>query len=118
MFEQKYKPLLSRAAFARRLLLSTAAGLGMVALSLGIGMWGYHHFERMSWLDAFVNAAMILSGMGPLSPLMTEGGKLFAGFYAIYSGLAVIMVAGVIFAPVIHRALHRFHRDAENSKRR
>lgn len=115
MFEHKSKPLLSRAAFARRLLLSTAAGLAMIALSLGVGMWGYHHYEGMDWLDAFVSAAMILSGMGPLVPLQTAGGKLFAGCYAIYSGLAVISIAAIIFAPVIHRALHRFHLDAENA---
>ncbi|HTT09045.1 MAG TPA: hypothetical protein VMH34_09680 [Gammaproteobacteria bacterium] len=116
IFEHKSKPLLSRAAFARRLLLSTTAGLGIIALSLGAGMWGYHHFEGMGWIDAFANAAMILSGMGPLTSLATEGGKLFAGFYAIYSGLAVVIIAGVIFAPVIHRALHRFHLDAEKGK--
>jgi hypothetical protein len=116
MFEHKSKPLLSRATFARRLLFSTTAGLAIIALSLGVGMWGYHHFEDMSWLDAFVNAAMILSGMGPLAPLATEAGKLFAGFYAIYSGLAVILIAGIIFAPVVHRALHRFHLDAGDTK--
>ena len=116
-FEHKSRPLLSRAAFAHRLLLSTAAGLAIIALSLGAGMWGYHYFEAMSWLDAFVNAAMILSGMGPLTPLTTEGGKLFAGFYAIYSGLAVILIAGIIFAPVVHRALHRFHIEAGKTEK-
>jgi hypothetical protein len=77
-------------------------------------MFGYHHYEGMSWIDAFVNAAMILSGMGPMLPINTYGGKMFAGFYAIYSGIALISIAGIIFAPVFHRFLHRFH--LENAK--
>jgi hypothetical protein len=88
---------------------SVAMGLGLVAGSLAIGMLGYHHYESMSWVDAFVNAAMILSGMGPLLPIATYGGKVFAGCYAIYSGIALITVAGIIFAPVFHRFLHKFH---------
>ena len=77
-------------------------------------MVGYHSFERLSWIDAFANAAMILSGMGPLAPLTTTGGKLFAGFYALFSGLALITIAGVVFAPVVHRFLHRFHLEHES----
>jgi len=79
-------------------------------------MLGYHWLEGMPWIDAFANAAMILSGMGPLEPLKTNGGKLFAGLYAIYSGLAVILIAGVVFAPVVHRFLHRFHLDPDARK--
>ena len=115
-FEHKSKPLLSRAAFLRRLARGVCFGLLIIAASLLVGMWGYHHFEGMSWLDAFANAAMILSGMGPFAPLTTDEGKLFAGFYAIYSGLAVILIAGIIFAPVVHRALHRFHLDAGDTE--
>jgi hypothetical protein len=85
------------------------AGLALVAVCLGIGMWGYHSFENMPWLDAFVNAAMILSGMGPVTELKTDGGKFFAGCYALFSGLAFIVMVGVILAPAIHRALHKFH---------
>ncbi len=107
------KPLAPRRLFFRRLLLSAAAGLGLVALSLAVGMAGYHGYEGLPWIDAFVNAAMILSGMGPLMSPVTFGGKLFAGFYALYSGLAVLVIAGVIFAPVVHRFLHRFHMEAE-----
>ena len=72
-------------------------------------MIGYHRLEGMPWIDAFANAAMILSGMGPLEPLHTWGGKMFAGWYALYSGLVVIVVAGIILSPIIHRVMHRFH---------
>ncbi|MHB8679476.1 MAG: hypothetical protein ACYC7G_07050 [Rudaea sp.] len=78
-------------------------------VSLFIGMLGYHMLEGLSWLDAFVNASMLLGGMGPVDPLHTTGGKLFAGLYALYCGFMVIAIAGIIFAPIVHRFLHRFH---------
>ena len=78
-------------------------------VALGIGMLGYHGFEGMSWIDSFANAAMILSGMGPFKELTTNSGKLFAGFYALFSGLFFIAVAGIVMAPAVHRFLHRFH---------
>jgi hypothetical protein len=84
-------------------------GLLIIIGSLGLGMLGYHWFAQMSWLDAFVNAAMLLSGMGPLDPLQSTQARLFAGFYALYSGLALITSTGIIFAPLIHRFLHKFH---------
>ena len=85
-------------------------------VSLLGGMAGYRYLEGMSWIDAFANASMILSGMGPLSALQTWGGKLFAGCYALYSGLTVIVVMGLILSPVMHRLFHRFHlqTDEEN----
>jgi len=115
MFETKSKPLLSRANYYARLARSAAIGLLIVAIALGTGMLGYHYFERMPWIDAFANAAMILSGMGPLAPLATAGGKLFAGFYALFSGLAFVVVMGIIFAPVVHRFMHRFHLESDKS---
>ncbi len=72
-------------------------------------MLGYHGFEGMPWLDAFLNASMILGGMGPVDVLKTEGGKLFAGFYALFSGIVVLAVAGILFSPIVHRILHKFH---------
>ncbi|HZP13909.1 MAG TPA: hypothetical protein VFB36_15940 [Nevskiaceae bacterium] len=108
-FEHRREPLAHRAIFLRRLAASSATGVAIIAASLAIGMLGYHLTEHLSWLDAFVNAAMLLGGEGPIASPQTDGGKLFAGFYALYCGLAVITIAGVIFAPVIHRALHRFH---------
>ncbi len=80
-------------------------------------MVGYHHFENLSWVDAFANAAMILSGMGPLTALQTNFGKLFAGFYALFSGLAFIIIIGIIFAPVVHRFLHKFHLESGSERR-
>jgi len=116
MYERHGQPLLSRRLFVRRVVRSLAAGALIITVSLSVGMLGYHWLENMRWIDAFANAAMILSGMGPLEPLKTDGGKLFAGLYAIYSGLAVILIAGVVFAPVVHRFLHRFHLDLDSRK--
>jgi len=115
MFEHRSKPLLPVPAFYARLARSAAAALLVVAVALGIGMIGYRAFEPMSWVDAFVNAAMILSGMGPVSSLQSDAGKIFAGCYALFSGLAFITSIGIIFAPAFHRFLHQFH--VEESKR-
>jgi hypothetical protein len=76
-------------------------------------MWGYHAYENMSWVDAFANASMILSGMGPLTPLVTTGGKMFAGFYALFSGLFFIIIMGLILAPIIHRFFHKIHLEEQ-----
>lgn len=109
MYEHRGQSLVSRSVFAGRIARSLGMGSVIVVVSLLAGMAGYHWIEKMQWIDAFANAAMILSGMGPLTPLTTDAGKLFAGVYAIYSGLAVVLVAGVVFAPVVHRFLHKFH---------
>ena len=113
MFEHRTRPLLSRAAYLVRVARSAGIGLGLVALALGMGMLGYHYFEQLPWIDAFANAAMILSGMGPLATLQTAAGKIFAGCYALFSGLGFIVILGVVFAPVVHRFLHTFHVEAE-----
>ena len=111
MFEHKTDPLLPWSAFLRRLATSTTLGLSLIVVSLAVGMAGYHTCELLLWLDAFANAAMILSGMGPLAQPQTTCGKLFSGLYALYSGLAVVMTAGITFAPVVHRFLHHTHRE-------
>ena len=111
MFEHRSKPLLSRRAYYGRLARSAGVGLLVIAFALGGGMLGYRIFEQMSWVDAFVNAAMILSGMGPVASLQTAGGKIFAGCYALFSGLAFFAILGIIFAPAVHRFLHKFHAD-------
>ncbi|WP_280151444.1 two pore domain potassium channel family protein [Piscinibacter sp. XHJ-5] len=77
--------------------------------SLALGMTGYAHFEHLSWLDAFLNSAMLLGGMGPIDAPRTSGGKLFAGLYALYAGLVFVATAAILFTPVLHRLLHRFH---------
>jgi len=115
MFEHRSQPLLPRRQFYARMARSAAVALLVIAVALGIGMVGYRAFESMSWVDAFVNAAMILSGMGPVSSLQTNGGKIFAGCYALFSGLAFIASIGIVFAPAFHRFLHKFH--VEESKR-
>jgi hypothetical protein len=107
----KLRPLQPRHIYIRKVVLRSLGGLVIVALSLFVGMLGYHYYESMEWIDAFANASMILSGMGPLEPMKTYGGKLFAGFYALYSGLALIGIAAIVFAPVFRRFLHRFHLD-------
>ena len=114
-FEGKKDQLLPPAAFARRVARSFAAASAVVGLSLAGGMAGYAWFEGMSAVDAFVNAAMILSGMGPLDAPKTTGGKLFAGTYALYSGLVLVLVAGLVLAPLVHRMLHRFHLEEEGT---
>lgn len=111
MFEHRYQPLLPRREFLSRLAICAAISAGAIGVALGIGMIGYHVLEKMSWVDAFVNAAMILSGMGPVGSLNTNAGKIFAGCYALFSGLIFISSLGLIFAPVFHRFLHKFHSE-------
>jgi hypothetical protein len=79
-------------------------------------MWGYWYFESLSWLDAFLNAAMLLGGMGPVESPQTPGGKLFAGIYAIYAGMVLLVTAGIFFTPVVHRFLHRFHLEKRSER--
>ena len=109
MDERSHRRLPPRGVFLVRMARSGLAALALVVASLVIGMVGYHGFEGMSWIDAFVNAAMILSGMGPIGELHSSGGKIFAGCYALYSGLALITIAAILLAPLVHRFLHRFH---------
>ena len=121
MFEHRRQGLASPEVYRRRLVTSGSVGLVLIAISLGAGMAGYAGFEDLDFVDAFLNASMILSGMGPLYSPQTTGGKLFAGFYALYSGLAVLIIAAVMFAPVMHRVMHRFHleqRDEDEKARK
>jgi hypothetical protein len=93
------------------MLLHAAAAVVFLLLSLLAGMVGYEHFERLEWLDAFLNAAMLMGGMGPVDMPHTPGGKLFAGLYALYAGLGFLVAAGLMFTPLVHRILHKFHWD-------
>ena len=117
MFERRHDPLLSRHDYFLRLIRHALLAGGMLIASLAIGMAGYHGFEGLGWIDAFLNAAMILSGMGPLAPITTVGGKLFAGCYALFSGVAFLTTIGVLLSPVVHRGLHRFHLESRTSDR-
>ncbi len=110
IYESLHVPPINTTGFAMRLLGHAGIALGLVAFSLVVGMVGYRVFERMSWLDAFFNASMLLGGMGPVKTAdMSDAGKLFAGIYALYSGLVLIAVMGVMLVPVVHRILHVFH---------
>jgi hypothetical protein len=109
MYEKSHEALATRHQFFLRVLYSVFIGCILIAAAEFIGMLGYHYYEGMNWIDSFANAAMILSGMGPLTPLVTDEGKIFAGFYALFSGLLFIMIIGIIFAPVMHRFLHDMH---------
>lgn len=116
MFEHYSLDVLPRHRFLGRLVVSLLIGVSIIAISLAGGMLGYHHFEGMNWIDSYINAAMILSGMGPLSQPQSIEGKLFAGCYALYSGFVVVLVSGIVFAPVVHRFLHRFHLEKESQE--
>ena len=115
-YEHRRQPVATAARFSSRLARNGRWALGIIVVALAIGMAGYMAFEDMGLIDAFANAAMILSGMGPLTPLKTDGGKIFAGLYAIFSGLLIFGVAGLVLAPVFHRLLHKFHVEERGGK--
>lgn len=104
----KIKALPPMSAFIKHLIQNLFIGFFIIGISLGIGMWGYRHFENMSWVDAYENAAMILSGMGPVDTIKTKAGKIFAGSYALFSGIVFLVVIAVIIAPIFHRFFHKF----------
>jgi hypothetical protein len=99
----------SRAVFLQRMARSASVATFLIGGSLGIGILGYHYLVGLRWLDALLNASMILTGMGPVDPVVTPAGKLFASAYALFSGVAFLTIVAVLLAPIIHRFLHRFH---------
>ncbi len=106
--KKKHSKLLPRRLFLKRLFKNASIGFSIIAVSLGGGILGYRHFENMSWVESYENAAMILSGMGPVSDLHTEAGKIFAGSYALFSGTVFLVVIAVILIPIFHRFLHKY----------
>ncbi len=114
-FEHRGEPVIPPGRFVARLAHSGIIALGLIAVSLAIGIAGYRAFEGLGWIDAFLNASMLLGGMGPVNSPVTPGGKIFAGVYALYCGLVVVLATGVILAPVAHRILHRFHAEVRDS---
>ena len=115
-YEHVSQPVAQLPRYLRRQLRSLGIGLLLIGISLFAGMLGYHKLVGLSWIDAYENAAMILSGMGPLAAPATAAGKIFAGTYALFSGIAVLAIAGVIAAPLVHRFLHRLHADPGESR--
>jgi hypothetical protein len=109
VYEHHKQPLAKGSVFAKRLAWNGILGLALLAFSLGIGMAGYHFLEGLSWIDSMLNASMILGGMGPVAPLQTAAGKVFASFYALYSGVVLLASVGILAGPIFHRFLHRFH---------
>jgi len=111
MYEHRRQPPISKRAFVLRLYRHFAFAASVVLVALGLGVAGYRFTEHMPWLDALLNASMILGGMGPVDPLHTQYGKLFASFYALFSGIVFITTASILVAPGMHRLLHNFHWD-------
>ena len=111
MYETKQETPLTRPGFWHRLLRHAAIAAGLIIFSLGVGMAGYCGFEHMGLLDGFLNSAMLLGGMGPVNAPVTPAGKVFAGCYALYAGLVFLVTAALLFTPLLHRLMHRFHWD-------
>jgi hypothetical protein len=109
MYEHRTHLLLTRAQFALRVAWHVSLALIVVAIALGIGIFGYHFIGDLGWIDSLLNASMILGGMGPVDALKSDAAKIFASFYALFSGLAFVAIAGLMIAPFAHRLLHRFH---------
>jgi hypothetical protein len=112
IYEHRSQPLLPRPIFLRRMLGHSLVALSLLFVSLAIGILGYHFTEGLPWLDALLNASMILGGMGPVNELQTAGGKVFASIYALFSGMVFLATASILVAPLAHRLLHSFHLES------
>jgi len=116
-FERRHEPLAPPEVFRGRLIRSSLVAFAIISVSLVMGMVGYHVFGRLDrWVDCLYNASMILGGMGPVAELHTDAGKVFASFYALYSGVTLLTSVGVLMAPALHRVLHRLHVETEEEK--
>jgi len=114
-YEHNSEPILPRKLYFKRVINHFSFGFIIIAFSLLIGIIGYHSIEGLSWVDALLNASMILGGMGPVSELKTQAGKIFASFYALFSGIVFLVTVGIIFAPIVHRFLHKLHIEKKTS---
>lgn len=112
MFEKKHQPLAPRSIFILRIITSVLFGIFLVVLTLSMGICGLMFFENMNYVDAFSNAALILASVGAITSIVSNAGKVFCGYYAIFSSFIYIIVIGIIFAPVVHRLFHKFHLDS------
>lgn len=111
LFEHRHEALLPFPLFIRRVARWAALAFAVVVVSLAVGICGYHYLDGLPWVDSLLNASMILGGMGPVDPLKTTAGKVFASAYALYSGLALIAVVGILLTPILHRVMHQFHME-------
>ena len=109
IFERKHEKLAPLPAFAKRMLGAVGLSLGLIGPALCIGIAGYHWIDKLDWVDSLLESSMILGGMGPVNPLRSDGAKIFASGYALFSGLILIGVMGIILTPITHRLLHKFH---------
>jgi hypothetical protein len=116
VFEKKWESIAPRRVFFTRVFFSSLMSLAVVVLSLAFGTWGYHYFAGLGWTDALLNAAMILTGMGPVDPMRSEAGKLFAVAYCLFSGIVFLSLMAIILTPIYHRFLHKFHLDEEGKE--
>ncbi|MCX7109725.1 MAG: hypothetical protein NTX45_06265 [Proteobacteria bacterium] len=114
MFERKYEKLATPSVFVRRMVASVMLAGILIAIALSIGIMGYHRIAGFDYVDSFLEASMILGGMGPVNPLCTTGAKIFASVYALFSGLAFIAIMGILLTPITHRMLHKFHIDEDD----
>jgi hypothetical protein len=115
--ERRHQALLPRGLFARRLLAFAGFSLGIVALSLYLGMAGFHYLEHLGWLDSLLNASMLLGGMGPVTTPQTDAGKYFASAYSLFSGMVFLVAFGVLVTPIAHRIFHAFHVDTDEEEK-
>lgn len=113
-FENRRQPLAARAVFARRMLRMALLAFAIMAAALAIGVLGYRFLAHLRWIDALLNASMILGGMGPVDPLTSDAAKLFASFYALFAGVVFLVSIGILVSPLVHRGLHRFHLDEQD----
>ena len=116
MFEHHSEPMASASEFKRRMFRFGTLTTAIILFSLSIGVIGYHYFESMPWIDSVLNASMILGGMGPVNPIRTNTGKIFASFYGLYSGIILLASVGVLATPIFHRFMHRFHLQLEDEQ--
>jgi hypothetical protein len=117
VFESRHEPILPRRIFIRRLFICLALALVIIAAALSIGVAGYHFIADLPWIDALLNASMILTGMGPVDVLPSKVAKVFASFYALFSGVVFISLMGLLLSPIAHRVLHKFHLSDEDLNR-
>jgi hypothetical protein len=117
MYENKQRPLIPKQAFFARVTRHILVAAALIGVSLLLGTVGYHFLDQLTWVDSFLNASMILGGMGPVDPLRTTPAKLFASLYALYAGFVLLISVGIIVAPVFHRMLHRFHLERKSEEK-